>query len=201
MSNEGVQDAAFFRIKRTTKERHGLLWSKTSTTVTEDQCNFKWLPWVPGKINYCSSQGSDVLSGFFSACWMARYVEGDARVCHIACQKDDHDCKQAWRNKKLTGITDVKEFDPHNAIKGEKILGLITSTGDFYAIGLNSISKLNISNPWKTPEKWKQEIPILNDIQAREFAAKDEVPFGNIYKGVAYLVVDIKGPITPQTFP
>jgi hypothetical protein len=199
MSNEGVINASFKR-KRITKTHSGLFWMKTTTIEANDQIEFKWLPWVDGKINYCSQQGVDVLSGFYSGCWMARYVEGDGRVCHIALQDGIKDCKQAWREKSAT-VTNVAQFCPHVSIRGSKILGLVTNTGAFFAIGLDPLSKLDIENPWKTAEKWKLEVPMLSDEMAKEFAAKKEVPFGNIYKGLAYLVVEVKGPITPQVFP
>lgn len=199
MSSEGFSDATF-RIKRIEKKRHGLFWATTTTTTTDQSIAFKWLPWVDGKINYCPAQGNDILSGFFSGCWMARYLEDDWRICHIALQDNPKDCKEAWRAKKTT-MSEVTEFRPHSGMDSEKILGLITGAGAFYAIGLNAINNLYIANPWKTAEKWKEKVPILSDIQAAECAAKVEVHFSNIYQGLAYRVVKIKGPIAPQSFP
>ena len=200
MSNEGIVEASFW-IKRVERRRHGLFWATTTTTTTIDQsCAFTWLPWVDGKINYCPSQGRDVLSGFFSGCWMARYLEGDFRICHITVQDNAKDCKTAWRQKAET-VESVTEFRPHSGMDCEKVLGLITGTGAFYAIGLNTINNLQIQNPWKTAEQWIKNIPELPLAYAEEFAAKEEVPFSNIYKHPPYRVIKIVGPIAPQVFP
>lgn len=199
MSNEGIADASF-RIKRVEKRHHGLFWATTTTTTTDQSCAFRWLPWVDGKINYCPSQGGDILSGFFSGCWMARYLEGDFRVCHIALQDNEKDCKAAWRTKKAT-VANITEFRPHSGMDCEKVLGLITGTGAFYAIGLSTINDLQIENPWKTAEQWIEHFPKLQRVHAEEFAAKDEVPFSNIYKDLPYRVVKIVGPIATQVFP
>lgn len=35
--------------------------------------NFKWLPWVPGRISEVALVGSDVLTGPMSGCWLVTY--------------------------------------------------------------------------------------------------------------------------------
>lgn len=199
MSTDGVVDATF-RVRRVEKRRHGIFWMTQTITTSDAAVSFRWLPWVDGKVNYCSAQGNDVLSGFFSGCWMARYLEDDWRVCHITLQAKEKDCKAVWREKKTT-VASVTEFLPHAGIKAEKILGLVTGTGAFYAIGLNVSNDLEIKNPWKTDAKWKEEIPGLSDELAAQFARKEMVPFSNIYKSFPYLIVKIVGPIEPQRFP
>ncbi len=203
LCNGSIIDNASFKIIRVTS---GGLFKKGKEH--EEDCTFRWIPWVPGKINYCPSQGVDVLSGWYSGCWMARYKETNWRVCHIATDSSPNmDCKQSWRDKKAeVGVTDVTEFLPHNATqKGDKKLGLVTSTGAFYGIGMQQ-TKLLLRNPWRDPEDWKQkfqhELNIqLTDLQAQVHAKKKKIESHNIYPGSAYRILEIAGPLDAEGFP
>ena len=107
---------------------------------TSVEVEFQFLPYAQGAINYCESQGRDVVSAYFSGCIYARYTRaGAVRVCHVSTGGPD-DCKDKWEQIKAEGeVGDVTEFKPHNKVKdGDKILGLITSTGDRYAIGCSA---------------------------------------------------------------
>ena len=69
---------------------------------------------------------------------MARYKRGGVwRVNHVSTSSGDDDCKDAWEAIKAeTTVTDITEFKPHQHATGNaKTWGLVTATGDFYAIG------------------------------------------------------------------
>lgn len=104
------------------------------------QIDFLFLPYAQGSINYCEPQGKDVLSAYFSGCIMARYKRnGSWRVCHVSTG-EPNDCKDKWdRIKNEPEVSDVSEFKPHERVDASKILGLITNTGNRYAIGCKSI--------------------------------------------------------------
>ena len=65
-------------------------------------------------INTCYSEGKDVLSGWFTGYWMARYKETTWKVCHISMDVvSKADCKKPRREKKAAqGVSDVREFKP-----------------------------------------------------------------------------------------
>lgn len=206
MSNVGVKDVEI-TVRKVRTERHGFFYAKKRVVgVDESKVSFRWLPWVDGKINYCHAQGHDVLTGPFSGCWMAAYTEADTRICHIALQVDDRDCKAAWRLKKGSEeVSNIREFRPHTSVsKGNTRMGLVTSEGAMYAIGMDK-TEYEIDNPFSA-EEWKTHFAEffhteINDVTAREFAAKQKVSFKNFYQGGVYRVRQIKGPLRTQTFP
>lgn len=110
------------------------LMSKTETKVR--QINFRFLPYAEGAINYCESMGVDVISAYFSGCIMARYKRsGSWRVCHVSTG-GGNDCKSKWEGiKSESTVSDVTEFNPFDSARSAKTLGLITATGQLYAIG------------------------------------------------------------------
>ncbi|MES9905901.1 MAG: hypothetical protein ABW168_24910 [Sedimenticola sp.] len=68
---------------------------------------------------------------------MARYRSGGVwRVCHVSTGNPT-DCKTSWENiKDEPTVGSVGQFKPHEHVTaGNKIIGRITATGDFYAIG------------------------------------------------------------------
>lgn len=71
------------------------------------------LPWVNEAINYVESEGSDVLSGPFTGCFMALYKRGGTRrVAHVHTPE----CRDLWaRIKQEAGVEFVKEFQPHDS--------------------------------------------------------------------------------------
>lgn len=201
MSNQDITDATIYR-QRTTTRRSGFMWHKKTTTTTVQELSFRWLPWVDGKINYCEQQGLDVLSGWFSGCWMARYAEGSNRVCHVALQDNDNDCTAAWNAKKATlAAGNISEFRPHTSVrKGSVKLGLVTSTGQLYAIGLDA-TKLDVPNPWTKASDWLKRFEMFTPVLAEEYAAKEVIPVSNIHPAGAWQVRDVKGPLRAQNFP
>jgi hypothetical protein len=202
----GVVDTSF-KVKRVTEtvEKRFLRKDKVLQTVTNDQLQFRWLPWVSGKINYADVGGKDVLSGMFTGCWMVHYTEnGSLRVGHVATQPDAGDCKAAWRaHKALPGVSGVKEFRPDIGLPGALNLGLVTATGTLYKIQLADEKTVLIDNPWDTPEQWmdpakgKQTDRGIADILAK----LKQVSAQQVYGGFNYRIVKIDGPLAAETFP
>lgn len=127
-----------------TETLHTKIWFglRTKTQTTSQKVRFRFLPYVQGAINYCESQGVDVLSGFFSGCIMARYTRDNVwRVCHVSTGAPN-DCQAAWLTiKGQSTVKQVKEFKPHLHVTADKILGLVTSTGKQYAIGCSAFMR------------------------------------------------------------
>lgn len=137
--SSGVMDGNMTITKTKIVSIYWGLSSKIEKTV--NVVNFRLLPYAQGAINYCELMGRDVISAYFSGCIMARYKrDGAWRVCHVSTG-DPNDCKDKWEQIKAEdGVTDVSEFKPHeNVDGGDKILGLVTSTGDCFAIGCSAV--------------------------------------------------------------
>jgi hypothetical protein len=204
-ANQGVVDTSFKikRVSETVKKRR-ILKDKIIVTVEHNELNFRWLPWVSGKINYADLGGKDVLSGMFTGCWMVLYKQGNFRVGHVATQTDDMDCKPFWRQHKvLPNVTDIKEFRPDIALPGALNLGLVTSTGDLYKIQLADEKEVLIENPWRTVEDWMDaEKGSQTDKSIAQFlAGKDEVSAQQIYGGFNYRILKLEGPLPAEVFP
>lgn len=97
----------------------------------------KFLPFVPNGINWCATQGQDVISAHFTGCLMAYFVDnGVAKVAHISTGADFGDCKGAWDLLKRN-YTNVIEFKPSDFTRGvanERCYGLITNDQRLYTI-------------------------------------------------------------------
>ena len=203
--SHAIVQAASLNIIRSTSHRHGFMWHKKTITVTNHVYNFKWIPFVNGKINYCFAQGQNVLSGWYSGCWMSTYTEAGARrVAHITFQgaADPMDCRVPWAQKKAQGNVDaVSEFDAHASLsKGAWRVGLVTSTSALYAIGLD-MHEVKLDNPWTEAADWKREHPHLPDHLCDEFSALGQVSTEDLKMGFGYKVAQVNGPLRPQTFP
>lgn len=112
----------------------------SSMSISAVNVNFRFLPYAQGAINYCESQGKDILSAYFSGCIMASYVRsGSGRVCHVSTG-GPNDCKDKWEQIQGENVVkNVSQFKPHEHVTaGDKILGLITSTGERFAIGCSA---------------------------------------------------------------
>jgi hypothetical protein len=139
----GVRDASV----TVTQTKVVSIWCglRTKHISTINTVNFRLLPYAQGAINYCEPMGLNVISAYFSGCIMARYKRnGSWRVCHVSTG-EANDCKNKWNEIKAEStVSEVTEFKPHNHVTGgNKILGLITSTGSCYAIGCKAI-ELNV---------------------------------------------------------
>jgi hypothetical protein len=137
----GVSSAPLSEVSQGIKAG-GLTVTETKTGLIccclgqrESQVDFRFLPYAEGAINYCESMGVDVLSGYFSGCIMAIYRRnGSTRVCHVSTG-GNNDCKETWeRIKKESSVQVVREFKPSDHAPSPKTLGLVTATGDCYAI-------------------------------------------------------------------
>lgn len=119
------------------------LWSTKETSQLG--LRFRYLPYAAGAINYCESQGVDVISAYFSGCLMARYKRGGSwRVCHVSTG-GVNDCKGVWEAIKTDPtVSDVTEFNPFNTAISLKTLGLITNNGRRYAIGCTPVARLGV---------------------------------------------------------
>jgi hypothetical protein len=97
----------------------------------------KFLPFVANGINWCATQGQDVISAHFSGCLMASYTDnGVNKVAHISTGADFGDCKGNWDVVK-SNYTNVQEFRPSDFINGvvhDRCYGLITNDGAMYTI-------------------------------------------------------------------
>lgn len=202
MVSSGVVDGSL-KVKRLreTVVKRLILKDRVEVTVTHDQVDFRWLPWVPGKINYANHEGKDVLSGMFTGCWMAVYTESNVRVAHIATQTDDTDCKAAWRTQRaLSTVSQVEEFLPHTGL-GVTNLGLVTAAKSLYKIELAD-AQVTIANPWSTVADWMDPTKGNKSKEFAEiFVKHKEVGVGTIYGFGGYRIVKIVGPVAPETFP
>lgn len=140
---------------------------RTKTQTTRQKVRFRFLPYVQGAINYCESQGVDVLSGFFSGCIMARYTRNNTwRVCHVSTGAPN-DCQDTWLAiKGETAVKQVKEFKPHDHVTADKILGLITSTGKRFAIGCSAF--VIEEKERRSVEQIMQEYPYTNGTSEKD---------------------------------
>lgn len=210
-SSTGVIDNASFKIKRKTTTKGKFFWNKDVVADSYHEVDFRWLPFIDGNINFCFSQGVDVLSGWFSGCWMARYKqEGTWRVGHITAQKDNNDCKALWRaHKQRADVREATEFRPDKPTAktdSPLVLGLTTATGQFYTIGLKS-SQFNVVNPldrngwvelyngefyraWD-PVRKKNAIDMMEELK--------EVPVAALGPS-AYEIIEVTGPVAPRSF-
>jgi len=205
-TSTGVVDASF-KIKRVTETTKKRMFRKDKVIVTveHNELNFRWLPWVSGKINYADMGGMDVLSGMFTGCWMVFYKEGGThRVGHVATQNDKEDCKATWRaHKALRTVSDAKEFRPDIGLLGALNLGLVTSTGAFYKIQLAGEKQVLIDNPWQTSAEWmdpakgRQADKAIADF----LATQAQVSAEQIYGGFNYRILKIVGPVPAESFP
>ena len=101
----------------------------------------KFLPFVANGINWCPTQGQDVISAHFSGCIMAVYQDGGAnKVCHISTGADFGDCKGAWQAIKARS-KNVFEFRPSDFIEDtphSKCYGLITADLQMFTVLVGS---------------------------------------------------------------
>lgn len=205
--NNGVFDARM-KVRRLTETRSKRFFfskPKVKVTVSHHEVEFRWLPWVSGKINYAQMEGRDVLSGMFTGCWMTLYKQdGAMRVGHVATQNDAGDCKEVWRrHRSAPGVVDVKEFRPDLGMQGEFNLGLATATGTLWKIQLAPDATISVANPWTTVEEWMD--PEKGDTPDREMAdflsRQTEILAVSLYGGQSYRIDKIEGPVPPETFP
>ena len=117
--------------------------------------NFRWLPWIPGKISYAPLAGTDIFTGPFTGCWVVVFRIGPT-VCfgHIGTKTDpmtpeSQAVKTAWKDAVRDGaITPLKAMKPTTNIPapqpGDKGAGVIyavaTSTQELAVVVMRNFS-------------------------------------------------------------
>lgn len=115
--------------------------------------NFKWLPWVPGRISEVALVGTDVLTGPMSGCWLVTYrkAAGVPHAGHLGTDVADPVGTAAvnatWNNFAIANPANViGGFNPlrhwNGAIPASKggdqpnprIFGLFTTTNQYYVV-------------------------------------------------------------------
>ncbi len=73
--------------------------------------NFRWLPWIPGKISYAPLAGSDLFTGPFTGCWVVIFRLGPATCLgHIGTDAspitpNSPQVKAAWNGVVTGGLS------------------------------------------------------------------------------------------------
>lgn len=114
--------------------------------------NFKWLPWLPGRISEVNLVGSDVLTGPMSGCWLVTYRKptGVPYAAHlgtdIADPQGTDDVNQFWNNfatsnpgQVIGGFNPLRHWQGAIPVKRDsepaippKFFGLFTTTNEYY---------------------------------------------------------------------
>lgn len=81
--------------------------------------NFRWLPWIKGKVSCTPLAGTDILTGTFTGCWAVIFRMGTTLYFgHIGTfnasdTAESIQAKAAWKNAVASGaITPLKAFKP-----------------------------------------------------------------------------------------
>lgn len=122
-------------------EGSGLLGTTRTSEVSaadephkKEHRNFRWLPWIPGKISYVPIAGTDVLTGPFTGCWAVVFKMGsDTYLGHIgtdltATSDNSKQVKKAWADAIASGtVTPVRACNPASKdVIGESFTGVPT---------------------------------------------------------------------------
>lgn len=112
-------------------------------TFGNERCLF--LPYAPNSMDYVLPQGRDVFSADFTGCVFIRYMHMDQmRIAHVATP-EARPALDAM--KQIQGTTVLNEFKPTEHLDMGKLgrgtggterseaLGIITATGDCFAVG------------------------------------------------------------------
>lgn len=127
--------------------------------------NFRWLPWVEGKVSYAPIRHGPILTGQMSGCWLTVFrMGGQLFFGHIGTTQNSRakteEVKNAWKIAIARGlITPVKSFNPLNQCTtptSTTIFGAISSAQNLVVIGcgrevasylVESVSTVNSSTP------------------------------------------------------
>lgn len=214
LSNEKVVDRTM-EVKRTTKiqKSFGLIkWSTSKETIFETGI-FRWLPYVENRINCTEAGGKDVLSGYFSGCWLSMYTDrGILKVAHVFCDANETSDtrKQWWSYKSHSYVNLVSEFKPDDYQRGgDKTFGLFTADGNRYTITCR-IYNPEIANPYyKNKQWWKDKYRRTDrslstnevEILAKKASKIKKLNLNAIYPGLSFQITDIFHKVPPGTFP
>jgi hypothetical protein len=213
LSNEKVVDRTL-KVMRTTKiqKSFGLIkWTTSKETMFETGV-FRWLPYVECRINCTETGGMDVLSGYFSGCWLSMYKEkGVLKVAHVFCDSNENtDTRKQWRSyKSRSYVKLVSEFKPDDYQRGgDKTFGLFTAAGDRYTISCN-IYNPEIANPYyKDLDWWVNKYgsdPQVSTPDAKVLAEKAckirKLKLNAIYPGLSFQITGIFHKVPAGEFP
>ena len=115
--------------------------------------NFKWLPWVSGRISEVALVGSDVLTGPMSGCWLVTYrkANGVPHAGHlgtdIASPAGTAAVNATWNNfatvspgSVIGGFNPLRHWNgaipakKQNDAASPRIFGLFTTSNEFYVM-------------------------------------------------------------------
>ena len=121
--------------------------------ATKAHRTFQWLAWVGGSVSEIPLNGTDVLTGPMSGCWITRYTRGGVLfVGHVGTVAGHADplsvaAKGAWNNfivaapaAAATGFNPFNDFVPpypamvHGQDGAPKVFALVTAAGQFYSV-------------------------------------------------------------------
>jgi hypothetical protein len=122
--------------------------------VAKTHRNFVWLEWVPGIVNEVQPQGTDVLTGPMTGCWITAYVRNGVHyVGHVGTDtlpttQNSIDATNAWNtyarnvpmgtysgfNPKRNWIGALPPALASEPTGGVKFFGLVASDGTFHIV-------------------------------------------------------------------
>ena len=123
------------------------------------QRNFKWLPWILGKVSYVPVNNNDiVITGEMSGCWLLLFdLNGQRCFGHIGTylsSNDPHtlDAINAWKvavNSRAVNL--IRGFNPVTVgPQTPKTFGAVDGNGgQLYTIGLDKVNAGVGAFPWK----------------------------------------------------
>ena len=109
--------------------------------------NFKWLPWVLGKVSYVPLNNTTIVTGEMSGCWLMLFtLNGQLCFGHIGTYSNSTDANtlqaiQAWKIAVRSGqVTPVRAFNPVTVGPGTpKTFGAVNAAGQLHTIGLDKV--------------------------------------------------------------
>lgn len=109
--------------------------------------NFKWLPWIRGKVAYVPINNRIIVTGEMSGCWLMVFtLNGQACFGHIGTYQDSNhpdtkDAIQAWKIAIRSGqINLVRAFNPVTVgAATPKTFGAVNAMGQLHTIGLDKV--------------------------------------------------------------
>lgn len=158
------QPVDFFQVeKRRYRLRHPVTaLNQTVSPVVEGihinpQRNFKWLPWILGKVSYVPLNNDIIITGEMSGCWLIIFtLNGQTCFGHIGTFQDSShprtiEAIQAWKIAKRSGkVTNVQGFNPVSVGPGTPFtFGAVTPNREFYTIGLDKVPGSQGMMPYK----------------------------------------------------
>jgi len=130
-------------------------------THAHPQRNFKWLPWILGKVSYVPLNNNEiVITGEMSGCWLLIFdLNGQRCFGHIGTYLSSNDPNtldaiNAWKIAVRSGkVTLILGFNPVTVgMPTQKTFGAVDGNGrQLYTIGLDKVQTPipGVAYPWK----------------------------------------------------